>query len=372
MNIESFRIAFSSLATNRSRAILTALGIIIGVAAVVSLIGLGRGIERYVASQFEALGANTLTVTSAQPRSDTRTEIRALTMGEAADIANPEIAPHVAQVALEYSVAAEVVAGSEQVELQVSGVSANYNAVNDWFTLSGSRFITQEDIDTRARVAVLGVSTVEDLFGERDYNAIGLPIEINDAVFSIIGVMEERSGASVGDLNAAVFIPISTAQTRLDNARVRGGDYAVSQIQVKVASQDNIDAATEEIETYLTGAHEVMLDGEEDFSVGSQGDLQSSVSQITGILTIFLGVVAGISLLVGGIGIMNIMLVSVTERTREIGLRKAVGAQSTDILGQFLVESALLSLVGGALGIAIGALILAAGGALIPDLQLAL
>ena len=184
--------------------------------------------------------------------------------------------------------------------------------------------------------------------------------------------MENRSGGAGADQNAAAFVPISTAQSRLDNARVRGGAYKVSQMQVQVESQDAIETTTQAIRTYLTGAHGIIYTGDEDFTISNQGDLLSSITQVTGILTVFLAGVSGISLLVGGIGIMNIMLVSVTERTREIGLRKAVGAHGVDILSQFLIESILLSLIGGLLGIGLGWLISLIGGALVSDLDLSM
>jgi putative ABC transport system permease protein len=189
-------------------------------------------------------------------------------------------------------------------------------------------------------------------------------LQINGRIFTVIGVMEERAASGPFDENSAAFIPITTAQTRLDNARVRGGAYEVAQIQVQVESEEAVETTTQAIEAYLTEAHDIVYAGDEDFTVGSQSSLLSSITDITSILTLFLGGVAGISLLVGGIGI--------TERTREIGLRKAVGARGADILSQFLIESILLSFVGGLLGIGLGWLISTIGSALIPDLDLSL
>ena len=368
--LEGFRIALNSLFINRLRAVLTALGIIIGVGAVVGLTSLGRGVQDYVASQFADLGANTLTVSSTSPGTQTRKQIQPLTDQEAIAISR---LPGVQQVSTVYSVAGTLVVGTETVNLSLSGVTPAYAQVSNWYPRSdGGRFINQADVDDTARVVVLGESTVKDLFGDKEFNPIGLSVQINGRIFTVIGVMADRSAASPADLNAAALIPITTAQTRLADARVHGGSYKVSQIQVVAQSQELNDSTRQEIQTYLTDAHDIVYAGDEDFSVNNQADLLNSISQITGLLTVFLGGVAGISLLVGGIGIMNIMLVSVTERTREIGLRKAVGARAQDILSQFLIESIILSLVGGALGITLGWLITVIAGAVVPDLHLGL
>ena len=184
--------------------------------------------------------------------------------------------------------------------------------------------------------------------------------------------MQERDGNGFSDPNLVALIPVSTAQTRLDNARVQGGTYALSQIQVRATSSETVDAATSEIADYLREAHEIPFVGEEDFEISSAGDTLDTLDTITSVLTIFLGLIAGISLLVGGIGIMNIMLVSVSERTKEIGLRKAVGAQRGAILGQFMIESVILSIVGGLLCILVGWLILTLSAVFIPDLTLSM
>ena len=367
---EGFRIALNSLFINRLRAVLTTLGIIIGVGAVVGLTSLGRGVQDYVASQFADLGANTLTVSSTNPVTQTRTQVQALTDQEAIAISR---LPGVKLVSPVYNVPGTLVVGTESASLSLNGVTAAYASVNNWYPRNdGGRFISQADVDNTARVVVLGQSTVKDLFGAKEFNPIGLPVQINGRIFTVIGVMDNRSAASPSDLNAAALVPISTAQTRLADARVRGGAYKVTQLQVVATSEAENDSTRQQVESYLTEAHNIVYAGDEDFTVSSQADLLSSISQITSLLTVFLGGVAGISLLVGGIGIMNIMLVSVTERTREIGLRKAVGARGGDILSQFLIESIILSLIGGALGITLGWLITLIGGAIVPDLHLGL
>jgi putative ABC transport system permease protein len=299
MNLtESLRIALTSLVINRLRAVLTTLGIIIGVGAVVGLTSLGRGVEQYVAQQFEDLGANTLTVSSTTPSSGTRTEVQPITDKEGEAIAR---LPGVEQVAMQYTVTGTLVAGTESVDIALNGVTPGYAEVNNWFPRGdGGRFINQTDLNDAARVVVLGTTTVEDLFGDPAFNPINLPVQINGRIFTIIGVMEERAAAGPFDQNEVAFIPISTAQTRLDNARVRGGAYEVSQLQVQVESEEAVEAATQAIEAYLTDAHDIVYAGDEDFSVGSQADLLSSITQVTVILTVFLGGVAGISLLVGG------------------------------------------------------------------------
>jgi putative ABC transport system permease protein len=344
--LEAFRIALDGLLTNRLRSILTTLGIIIGVGAVIGLVSLGRGVENYVAAQFQGLGSNVLFVFSQQPSSGTRRTIQPMSTIEGEALASRMVAPSVRQVAMEFYVPAVVINGSKSTRLGVSGVTPNYADIRAWFP-RGGRFISQEDVDLAARVAVLGTTVVERLFGDKDLDPIGETIRINDRVFTVIGVMTEKAPGFVGDENEAVWIPISTAQTRLARARTRDGGYRVDLMTVQAVS-------------------------EEDFAIINQSDLLSSLGQVTGILTVFLGIIAGISLLVGGIGIMNIMLVSVTERTREIGLRKAVGARGGDILTQFLIESLLLSIVGGAMGVGLGGLITVVVSAVVPDLQLAL
>jgi putative ABC transport system permease protein len=368
--LESLRIALTSLAVNRLRAVLTALGIIIGVSAVVALVSLGRGVESYIKGQFQALGSNVLFVFSSVPTSGTRTTIQPISSIEAAALANPVVAPNIRQVALEFQLRGVVAAGSKQTTITVSGVSPNFQDVRNWYPRGEGAFISQEDVDSAARVAVLGTTIVDRLFGDKTVEPIGQTVRINDRVFRIIGVMEERASSFFGDENDVVFIPISTAQTRLSQARMRDGGYRVDVLHVQAVSEQAMSAATLDIENYLTRAHNVTFQGEQDFRIINQADLLTSLGRITGVLTVFLGLIAGISLLVGGIGIMNIMLVSVTERTREIGLRKAVGAQGSDILTQFLIESVILSLVGGFIGVVLGWLGTVIGTAIIKTIQL--
>jgi putative ABC transport system permease protein len=369
---ETFRLALESLLINRLRAILTTLGIIIGVGAVIALISLGRGVETYISSQFQGLGSNILFVFSAAPASSTRTTIMPLTTIEGNALGNPSIAPAIRQVAMEHQIAGTVVAEAKRTSLAISGVTPNFQEVRNWKPRPGGVFISQSDVDNAARVAVLGTTIVERLYGDKSVDPVGRIIRINDRVFSVIGVMEEKSSSFLGDQNAVIYIPLSTAQSRLDQARTKDGGYQVDVFHVQAVSEKSMDDATREIEDYLTTAHDVQFQGEQDFQIINQKDLLTSLGRITGILTAFLGMIAGISLLVGGIGIMNIMLVSVTERTREIGLRKAVGARGRDILTQFLMESLMLSILGGAIGIALGWIGTLVVGALVPTLQVSL
>ena len=374
MNIfESVRISIDSLLINRLRAILTTLGIIIGVGAVIGLVSLGRGVEGFVQSEFQSLGSNILFVFSSAPKSGTRTTIQPISTLEGQALASAMVAPNIRQVAMEYTVPALVVAGSNAVRLAVSAVTPNFVDVRNWNTGVGA-FISPEDVDNAARVAVLGTTVVSKLFGDKAFNPVGQVLRINERVFTVVGVMSEQSGGlgALGDQNEVVYIPISTGQTRLDNARTRDGGYRVDVLDIQAVSGDAMDKASLEIETYLSDAHDVLFEDEQDFTIINQSDLLSSLGAVTGILTVFLSLIAGISLLVGGIGIMNIMLVSVTERTREIGLRKAVGARAGDIMLQFLIESVILSFLGGALGIALGWLITVIATVLVPTLSVTL
>ncbi len=368
--IETFRIAIDSLLINRLRSLLTTLGIIIGVGAVIGLVSLGRGVEDYISFLLSDLGATILDISSTTPESATRTRVEPLTTLEVDALENPAIAPSIRRVAMSYRLPGTVVAGSERTQLTITGTTANYAEIAGWGLQYGN-FISEADVDSTGRVAVIGLDVVETLFADRAFNAVGQNIRINDRVFTVIGVMEQRGGTFASQ-DAVVFVPISTAQTRLDSARTPDGGYRVSTISVDVLNEELIDTAREEIYAYLDEAHAVTLPDERDYQIESDAGLVQTISGITGTLTIFLTLIAGISLLVGGIGIMNIMLVSVTERTREIGLRKSVGARSQDILLQFLVESVVLSLIGGIIGIGVGAIAAQIGTVLVEELTLTL
>jgi putative ABC transport system permease protein len=240
--------------------------------------------------------------------------------------------------------------GEEDANLTVSGTNGQYATIRS-LDISMGGFLTQADLDDQARVAVMGFGAYRDLFAEGDY-PVGQTITIDDIRFEVVGVLEEQGG--FGDDDDTIYVPLTTAQTRFFPQRTLSGERPVAVIFASAVDEDQIDAAIDQISIVLRERHELEPGDADDFQVTSQQAVLDIASQITGILTVFLGAIAGISLLVGGIGIMNIMLVSVTERTREVGIRKAVGATKRDILLQFLLEAIVLSFLGGLLGIALG------------------
>ena len=357
--IESVRLAIRGLAVNKLRSALTMLGIVIGVGAVIALLSVGQGVDRYIREQFLSIGTNLLfvipgTLEEGGPPSARSGQSAALTLGDARAIADPLRVPDVVQVAAELTRFTVVSAGKREATVQVRGVTPEYQDVRNWKPVEGA-FITEADVAGHSRVAVLGQTTMNRLFPDDPW-PIGKTIKINKIPFRVIGIMEKKGGSGFGDQDNTVFVPLTTAQTRLFPSRTLSGEYKVSVIYAQAVAEDRMDAAAEQISEVLRERHNIAFKDDDDFSVINQADLINIFGQITGVLTIFLGAIAAISLLVGGIGIMNIMLVSVTERTREIGLRKAVGAKRRDILMQFLIEAVVLSLVGGFIGIGLGAI----------------
>jgi putative ABC transport system permease protein len=256
----------------------------------------------------------------------------------------------------------EVVNGSSSIQTTVSGVTANYLSVNNLDEMQSGNGFTQNDVDTKGRVVVLGSEAAADLF-EGEY-PIGQSVKISGVSYEVIGVLAE-SGSGFTNTDGNIFVPITTAHSRLYTNRTRQGEKAVTLITAQAANEAETAAAIEQITETLRRQHDIVYAADDDFSIFSQADLLSTFDTITATLTAFLGAIAGISLVVGGIGIMNIMLVSVTERTREIGIRKAVGAMKRDILAQFLLESVLLSVLGGVLGIVLGWLVARVSGNLL-------
>jgi macrolide transport system ATP-binding/permease protein len=347
---ESLSMAVSSIFSNKLRSFLTMLGIIVGVAAVIAMIGIGKGAGAQITEHISQLGANLLMVRPgafrhgpARSASGSRTS---LNYADAQAIA--EECPSVAKVDAEFSRNAQVVYGNKNTNTSISGVSPNYPEVRNFPVEHGS-FLTEEDNRFMRRVAVLGKTVVEDLFGDED--PIGQYIKIKRSIFQVIGVMSEKGGSGFRDEDDVVFVPLKTAQKRLF-----GVDY-VSTINVEAKSEDVMDKATAEITSLLRERHKIRSGDEDDFNIMSQTEILSTVEETSNTFTMLLAGIAVVSLIVGGIGIMNIMFVSVTERTREIGIRKAIGAQRRDILSQFLIEAVIVSLSGGFIGAVSGILI---------------
>jgi putative ABC transport system permease protein len=349
---QGFRVALKSLASNKLRSALTILGIVIGVAAVIAMLSIGRGAEAAITAQIQSVGTNLLFIRPGSIRqagvASASGTAATLTLDDAAALTS---APSVVGVAPEVSGRAQVVFLSQNANTRVIGVTPEYMGVRN-FELADGEFVSQTNVTARSTVMVLGSAVADTLFGGAA-GAVGQTIRLNGQPYRVIGVLASKGGSGFGNQDDQVLLPLTTAQTRLLGARRFGSSTSINVINIQVADAGLVGQAAEEIAAILRERHRVPL-GEEDFSVQSQEDILDAATQITDVLTLFLGGIAGISLVVGGIGIMNIMLVSVTERTREIGIRKAVGARRRDILYQFLVESAVLSLLGGFIGIALG------------------
>jgi putative ABC transport system permease protein len=353
---EVARIAFASLLANKMRSLLTMLGVIIGVASVVALLSLGSGASAAITGQVQAIGTNVLSIRPGSPDNDGPGQgniVQTLTLADAEAIAAlklPIIGP-----APRFGGDATIVAPAADTSAAILGVTAIYQTISNLKLESGS-FIDEGQVRGASPVIVLGHTLARDLFGSGP--ALGQSVRVNGQVLRVIGVLISMGG-SLGSADDQAFVPITVAQQRLFAGRTpTGNGWRVSLIGLSVINSRDIDMVQARLSAVLRERHHLKADGSaDDFEVMNQADFLSTLTTITGVLTAFLAAVAGISLLVGGIGIMNIMLVSVTERTREIGLRKAVGARPRDILLQFIVEALALSLVGGLIGLALGAAI---------------
>jgi len=361
---ENIRLAFVSLFSNRLRAFLTTIGITIGVASVIILLSVGRAFENFIIGQFNSVGTNLVAVFGEEGE---RGDFTPLTQNDLDSLSDSSRVTSALFVTAFVQISREVNYEDRNTEPQILGVNEQYEEVENREVVAG-RYLDAQDVEGVARVAVLGTSAVENLFPANIY-PVGQTIRIGGVPFEVIGVMSEAGSGGFIDQDNSVYVPISTAQQRLTSRRSVNGDLIVDQIIAKAESDEAITQLVAQITEVLRDERDIEFAGEDDFTISTQDDLLDSIGTILRLLTYFLAAIASISLLVGGIGIMNIMLVSVTERTKEIGLRKAVGAQQFDILLQFVTEAVLLSLVGGAAGIAI-----AAGGgaivtALVPDLN---
>jgi putative ABC transport system permease protein len=354
--VENIHLAITALAVNKLRSLLTMLGIIIGVAAVITLVSLGRGVEDFVAAEFQGLGNNLLFILPGQIEPGHGSPLRAggggLTNNDVGALSDSVRTPDVVAVVPEYSRSATIIRGRYETRTSITGTTTGFPDLRNFHPVSGG-FFTEQDVASAARVAVIGQTIYEELFPEGGV-PIGENIKINNINFRIVGMLEEKGGSGFNDQDDLILIPINAAQKRLFPARRSDGQLRVDLIYAQLLDEDRQEAAIAQVELVLREQHNIQFRDEDDFSVLSQDELLSAFGQITGVLTVFLGVIAGISLLVGGIGIMNIMLVSVTERTREIGLRKAIGAKRRDIMSQFLVEAMFLAVVGGSVGLLIG------------------
>ena len=346
-----FQETYSALLSNKARSGLTILGIVIGIGSVIAMISVGQGSTTSIESSIQSLGSNLLMISPSFQRgvgtqiSAGRGSARTLKQ-EDADAIQQEITL-VKALASELSGRYQITAKGTNTNTSVVGTTAAYPAVRNVEIAEGS-FISEQNVRSLSKVVVLGPTTKDDLFGEDATGVVGKTIKINKIQFKVIGITKEKGGSGMSNQDDMIFIPLSTAQ------RFLAGSNYLSTIYVEVIDQESMTAAQEQITSLLLSRHNISNPELADFSIMNQADIVASVSSISDTLTILLGAIAGISLIVGGIGIMNMMLTTVTERTREIGLRKAIGAKKKDISMQFLTESVMLTFIGGILGIFLG------------------
>lgn len=345
----AWRDAVQSLLANKMRSFLTVLGIVIGVAAVIAMLAIGRGAQNAITSSIEGIGTNLLFVMPGTMEDQSLRDIRPLTLADVRALSDPIAAPAVERVAPIIQLRAMVSANGVRRTTSIFGITPDYAVVRNYHVTEGE-FITQTHLLGRAQVALIGPDTAKAIFG-RTEGLVGEVVHIKGQPFRIIGVLEPKGGGGFGqNQDDRILVPLTTAASRLLSRNREQVDI----ILVSAVSADAVPEAREEVRQILRVRHRLRPGTDDDFTIFTQDEFLNTFKTITGVLTIFLGGIAAISLLVGGIGIMNIMLVSVTERTREIGLRKALGARKRDILIQFLTESVLLSLVGGIGGILLG------------------
>lgn len=345
---ESFLTSFSALVANKLRALLTMLGIIIGVAAVITMIAIGEGSQKAVMERIQALGSNLLFISPGAQRGGGVTVIQ---FGTSVRLRNEDVGTIESQskaleaVVPEFSRSAQIKYENRNWQTRIIGTTPDYESVRNFYAVSGRYFSNSEE-KAAAKVAVVGSVIVENLFLGAD--PLGKSIRINGNSFEVIGVLETKGQSGFQNPDDQIIVPLKTAQRRLF-----GVDF-LSQITAKVVSNEMSDEAFYDIERALRKQHKLREDQDNDFSIRNQADIIATFQETQQTFTFLLAGIAAVSLLVGGIGIMNIMIVSVTERTKEIGVRKAIGARKTDIMWQFLIESVVMSVAGGCMGIAIG------------------
>ncbi len=358
---ENIRVAMIALQMNKLRTALTMLGITIGVAAVILLVSAGQGVSAFVANQFSGIGSNLVV---AFPQADKNGKLQPMTMVEAKALADPLNTQDLSYVMPIVIVTQSVVNEGKELKPQIQGVTPAYPNILNRQVVNG-RFFNQAEMDGQERVAVVGQQIVDRLFD--GVSPVGRNVRIGSVRFQIIGVLNVSSG---GTSDSIVLVPLTTAQARLGVRRDIKGDYRVTFVMMQARDSASVDPAVKQVTRTLRQVRDIKAGQADSFLVVSQSSVIGTLTSVIGLFTVFLGVVAGISLLVGGIGVMNIMLVTVTERTREIGLRKAVGAQNRDIVVQFLMEAMALSLIGGAIGVLIAAGMVALIGAAVKTLPI--
>jgi putative ABC transport system permease protein len=341
------------LSTHKLRSFLTMLGIIIGIASVITLMSIGKGVTAEILSNIKSMGANLITISPGAATGfggvrGAGGSTATLTMEDAEAIS--EQVPYIDSVAPSYSSNLQLIVGDENMNAQVSGVTAEYMQLNN-LELALGAFFTEYDYQRGTKVAVLGSNVAETLFGDTD--PIGQQMRMGNNIVHVIGVLESK-GAMMRSSDDAIFIPLTALQQMVAQQRTAQGEHVVSSISVTVSDEGQTDYVINEITDLLRTCHRLGASADDDFSIMSMEELASTLEETSGTLTLFLGAIAAIALLVGGIGVMNIMLVSVLERTREIGIRKALGATERDIWTQFLMEAAFLTLAGGIIGIVVG------------------
>jgi putative ABC transport system permease protein len=344
------------ISTHKLRSFLTMLGIVIGVAAVIILMSIGRGATAEILSNIQSMGSDLITI---RPGASTGFggirsvggSTQSLTMEDAEAIA--EQVPYISAVAPSYSSNLQLVVGGENTNSSVTGTAPEYMEVNNLEIASGA-FFTEYDYQRGAKVAVIGSNVKETLFGDTD--PIGQQMRMGGNIVRVVGVLESKD-VIMGGPDDSIFIPLAAMQQMVAQPRTAQGERVVSTISLTVSDETKADYVVEEITSLLRSRHRLGVMDEDDFNIMSMQEISEMISEVAGSMTLLLGAIAAISLLVGGIGVMNIMLVSVLERTREIGIRKALGAREHDIWIQFLIEAAFLTLTGGIIGVIIGWLV---------------